>query len=145
MSLSMTRRGAMQTALATTLSSAWLRAAQADENGTLTVALSTNPITCDPINMPSHDSMILSQTIWENLVEYDVTGTLRPQLAKAVPEVSKDSLVYTFDLRDDVVFHDGSHLTSEDVKYSIEYTINPDNKASRGPIFSRLSHVAIRN
>jgi len=141
MTLSLTRRGAMQTALATTLSSTWLRTAQADENGTLTVALSTNPITCDPINMPSHDSMIISQTIWENLVEYDITGTLRPQLAKALPEVSKDSLVYTFDLRDDVVFHDGSPLTSEDVKYSIEYTINPDNKASRGPIFSRLSHV----
>ena len=32
-------------------------------------------------------------------------------------------------------------LTSEDVKYSIEYTINPANKASRGPIFNRLSHV----
>jgi peptide/nickel transport system substrate-binding protein len=141
MPLSMTRRGALQTALATTLSPAWLRTAQADENGVLTVALSTNPITCDPINMPSHDSMILSQTIWENLVEYDITGTLRPQLAKALPEVSKDSLVYTFDLRDDVVFHDDSHLTSEDVKYSIEYTINPANKASRGPIFSRLSHV----
>ena len=32
-------------------------------------------------------------------------------------------------------------MTSEDVKYSIEYTINPANKASRGPIFNRLSHV----
>jgi ABC-type transport system substrate-binding protein len=68
-------------------------------------------------------------------VEFDITGTLRPQLAKAMPEVSKDSLIYTFDLRDDVLFQDGTPLTSEDVKYSIEYTINPANKASRGPIF----------
>ena len=50
-------------------------------------------------------------------------------------------LVYTFDLRDDVLFHDGTPLTSDDVKYSIEYTIDPANKASRGPIFNRLSHV----
>jgi peptide/nickel transport system substrate-binding protein len=141
MTFGMTRRAAIQAAAAATLSADWIRTAKADAGGTLTVALSTNPVTCDPINMPSHDSMILSQTIWENLVEYDITGTLRPQLAKALPEVSKDSLVYTFDLRDDVVFHDGSHLTSEDVKYSIEYTINPANKASRGPIFNRLSHV----
>jgi peptide/nickel transport system substrate-binding protein len=141
MTAGMTRRAAIQAAAAATLSSEWIRTARADESGTLTVALSTNPITCDPINMPSHDSMILSQTIWENLVEYDITGALRPQLAKSLPEVSKDSLVYTFDLRDDVVFHDGSHLTSEDVKYSIEYTIDPANKATRGPIFSRLSHV----
>lgn len=137
----LTRRTALQAAAAAVTSSAWVRTAWGDETGTLTVALSNNPITCDPINMSSHDSMILSQTIWENLVEFDIAGNLRPQLAKALPEISADSLVYTFDLRDDVVFHDGTPLTSEDVKYSIEYTINPANKASRGPIFNRLSHV----
>ena len=136
-----TRRATLQTAAAAVLSSAWIRTARADESGTLTVALSNNPITCDPINMSSHDSQILSQTIYENLVEFDITGTLRPQLAKALPEASKDSLVYTFELRDDVLFQDGTPMTSEDVKYSIEYTINPANKASRGPIFSRMSHV----
>jgi peptide/nickel transport system substrate-binding protein len=137
----LTRRTSLQAAAAAVLSSAWVRTAHADETGTLTVALSNNPITCDPINMSSHDSMILSQTIWENLVEFDIAGNLRPQLAKALPEISADSLIYTFDLRDDVVFHDGTKLTSDDVKYSIEYTINPANKASRGPIFNRLSHV----
>ncbi|MEJ0020565.1 MAG: ABC transporter substrate-binding protein [Acetobacteraceae bacterium] len=136
-----TRRTTLQSAAAAVLSSAWIRTAQADESGTLTVALSNNPITCDPINMSSHDSQLLSQTIYENLMEFDITGTLRPQLAKAMPEVSKDALVYTFDLRDDVLFQDGTPMTSEDVKYSIEYTINPVNKASRGPIFSRMSHV----
>ena len=114
------------------LSSAWVRTAQADETGTLTVALSNNPVTCDPINMSSHDTQILSQTIFENLVEFDIEGNLRPQLAKALPEISADALVYTFDLRDDVLFQDGTPMTSEDVKYSIEYTINPANKASRG-------------
>jgi peptide/nickel transport system substrate-binding protein len=141
MTSALTRRSALGSAVTAVLSSAWLRTARANESGTLTVALSNNPVTCDPINMSSHDTMILSQTIWENLVEFDITGRLRPQLAKALPEVSKDSLKYTFDLRDDVTFQDGSPLTSDDVKYSIEYTINPANKASRGPIFNRLSHV----
>jgi peptide/nickel transport system substrate-binding protein len=136
-----TRRAALLSAAATVVSSAWIRHAHADETGTLTVALSNNPITIDPINMSSHDSMILSQQIFENLVEFDITGTLRPQLAKALPEISADSLIYTFELRDDVAFSDGRPLTSEDVKYSIEYTIDPANKASRGPIFNRLSHV----
>jgi peptide/nickel transport system substrate-binding protein len=136
-----TRRSTLQATAAALLSLDWIRTARADETGTLTVALSNNPLTCDPINMSSHDSMILSQTIFENLVEFDIAGTLRPQLAKALPEISKDSLIYTFDLRDDVVFQGGQPMTSEDVKYSIEYTINPANKASRGPIFNRLSHV----
>ncbi len=141
MTSALTRRSTLQAAAAAVLSSAWVRTARADETGTLTVALSNNPVTCDPINMASHDTEILSQTIFENLVEYDITGTLRPQLAKALPTISADSLVYTFDLREDVLFQDGTPLTSEDVKYSIEYTINPANKATRGPIFNRLSHV----
>lgn len=136
----LTRRSALQ-ASAAVLSSSWIRTAWADETGTLTVGLSNNPVTCDPINMSSHDTEILSETIWENLVEVDIEGNLRPQLAKALPEISADSLVYTFDLREDVLFQDGTPLTSDDVKYSIEYTINPANKASRGPIFNRLSHV----
>src|ERR1700741_1963916 len=78
------------------LSGAWIRNARADANGTLTVALSDNPTTCDPINMVSHDTMILSQTIWENLLEFDVDGVLKPQLATALPEISADKLVYTF-------------------------------------------------
>lgn len=136
----LTRRSALG-AGAAALSSSRVRTARADESGTLTVALSNNPVTCDPINMASHDTEILSQTIYENLVEFDIEGNLRPQLAKAMPEISADSLVYTFDLREDVVFQDGRPLTSDDVKYSIEYTINPTNKATRGPIFNRLSHV----
>jgi peptide/nickel transport system substrate-binding protein len=136
----LTRRQGLFTA-ATALSAPWLRTARADESGTLTVALSNNPVTCDPINMSSHDSEILSQTIYENLLEFDIHGVLKPQLAKALPEISADSLVYTFDLRDDVAFQDGKPLTADDIKYSLEYTIDPANKASRGPIFNRLSHV----
>jgi peptide/nickel transport system substrate-binding protein len=141
MTVDFTRRSALLAGAASVLSSNWIRTARAADNGTLTVALSNNPVTCDPINMSSHDSEILSQNIWENLVEFDIDGNLKPQLAKALPEVSADALIYTFELRDDVLFQDGTPLTSDDVKYSIEYTINPANKASRGPIFNRLSHV----
>jgi peptide/nickel transport system substrate-binding protein len=145
--LAATRRGLLTAATAVSglsLSPAWLRGAQAQKSGgTLTVALSNNPLTCDPINMASHDSEILSQSIWENLVEFDVDGVLKPQLAKALPDISADKLTYTFDLRDDVYFQNGQKLTTEDVKYSIEYAINPANKASRGSLFNRISHCEI--
>jgi peptide/nickel transport system substrate-binding protein len=136
-----TRRSALHLGAAYALSAPGIRAAKADESGTLTVALPNNPVTCDPINMSGHDVQIISQTIFENLVEFDIEGNLRPQLARSLPVVSADSLVYTFELRDDVLFHDGTPLTSDDVKYSIEYTIDPANKAARGPIFNRVSHV----
>jgi len=141
-----TRRRLLQAVAAVSaggLTGSWLRTAEAAPDGTLTVALSDNPLTCDPINMASHDSMILSQTIWENLVELDIDGELKPQLAKALPEISADRLVYSFELRDDVVFHNGQPLTAEDVKYSFEYMLDPRHNASRRPIFGRLSHVEI--
>jgi len=126
------------------LSPAWLRQARAQNSGgTLTVALSTNPITCDPINMSSHDTQIISQTIWENLVEFDINGILKPQLAKALPTISDDKLTYAFELRDDVYFQNGQKLTAEDVKYSFEYMLDPAHKASRGSLFNRLSHVEV--
>ena len=40
-------------------------------------------------------------------------------------EVAEDGLSYAFKLRDNVKFHDGSSLTSEDVKVSYERIINP--------------------
>ena len=52
----LTRRSGLLAGAASVLSSAWIRTAAADETGTLTVALSNNPVTCDPINMSSHDS-----------------------------------------------------------------------------------------
>ena len=145
--LNPSRRGLLWTASAVaglTLSPAWMRQARAEkQGGTLTVALSTNPITCDPINMANHDTQILSQTIWENLVEYDIDLQLKPQLAKALPTVSADKLTYAFELRDDVSFQNGQKLTAEDVKYSFEYLIDPAHKASRGSLFNRISHVEV--
>jgi peptide/nickel transport system substrate-binding protein len=132
-----TRRSVLQAASVAALAGH----ARADESGTLTVAIPNNPVTCDPINMSGHDVMILSQTIYENLLEFDIDGVLKPQLARALPEISADSLIYTFDLRDDVLFQDGTPLTSNDVKYSLEYAIDPAHKAARGSIFNRLSHV----
>ena len=117
--------------------------AQPNQGKTLSISLPNNPVTIDPINQLNHDSMVLGQTVFENLVEYGIDGVLRPQLAKALPTVSADRKTYTFELRDDVSFQNGQKLTAEDVKYSFDYLLNPDNKASRRGIFTRIAKVTV--
>ncbi|MBS7696778.1 MULTISPECIES: ABC transporter substrate-binding protein [unclassified Chelatococcus] len=115
--------------------------AQPNEGKTLTIVLPSNPITMDPINQLNHDAMVLGQTVFENLVEYDVDGVLKPQLAKALPTISADKKTYVFELRDDVTFQNGKKMTAEDVKYSFDYLLDPENKAARRSLFTRIAKV----
>src|SRR3954470_22428148 len=121
-----------------------LRHALAQSNGkTLTVAIPAGPTTLDPINAVTHDPLVLTGAIFENLVEYDQDGVLKPQLAKALPDISADKLVYTFDLRDDVVFHNGQKMTAEDVKYSFDSLLDVKRGAARRGAFARIDRVEI--
>ncbi len=63
------------------------------------------------------------------LVAYDTDYVMYPDLAEAV-EVQPDGLMYTFKLKQGVKFHDGSELTSADVKYTIDYYRDPANAAT---------------
>lgn len=57
--------------------------------------------------------------MYDGLVNPDSEGNLVDALA-ASHTISDDGKVYTFTLRDGVKFHDGSLLTAEDVKYSLD-------------------------
>jgi len=58
---------------------------------------------------------------------YEAEGNLVPVLATGMPTVSPDLLEYTFDLRTDLVFPDGTPLTAEDVKWSIDRAASGGN------------------
>lgn len=77
----------------------------------------------DPSTGFSNDSAVNS-SVYETLVRYNsggdplVTGVLASDW-----RANEDSTVWTFTLRDDVTFHDGSPLTAEAVKASVERTL----------------------
>jgi peptide/nickel transport system substrate-binding protein len=111
----------------------------------LRVAIPGNPATLDSCYSANHDAMVVSQLIFENLVQVDVNGNLQPQLAKKLPEISEDRKTYTFDLRDDVYFHNGQKMTAEDVKYSFDWVLNPASKAMRHKLFNRIEKVVVES
>ncbi|MFB9410162.1 ABC transporter substrate-binding protein [Dactylosporangium matsuzakiense] len=62
------------------------------------------------------------------------TTALVPDLAEDQPAVSADGLTYTFRLRDDIKFEDGSPIRAKDVKYGIERLFAQD-VLSGGPTY----------
>ena len=71
-----------------------------------------------PTGCSGDDNLVLSN-IYDCLTFLEPNGTLSPGLAERW-EVSNDGLVYTMYLRRGVKFHDGTDLTAEDVKFSLE-------------------------
>lgn len=68
---------------------------------------------------------------YEGLVRLNEDGEIEPLLAESW-DISDDGLEYTFHLREDVTFHDGSEFTAENVQFSLdhlsEWTANaPEN------------------
>ena len=99
-------------------------AAAAGDASTLVVGATEVPSHLDPaVVYELFASNILYNTT-NRLVEYAPgEGNIGPGLATEW-EISDDGLTYTFTLREDVTFHDGSELTSEDVKWSLERATN---------------------
>lgn len=92
------------------------------ERTDLNYALSAEPNSLDPMAIAMMSTFTVTYAIYDNLVEADVDGNYVPSLAEKY-EISDDELTYTFYLRQDVKFHDGTPMTADDVVYSINRTI----------------------
>ncbi|MQA83428.1 MAG: hypothetical protein GEV03_02045 [Streptosporangiales bacterium] len=89
--------------------------------GGLIVGTTDTVNTLDPAKCYNYYCSNILFNVGETLVSYDPkTSELAPKLAAEMPEISDDGKTYTFKLRDGVTFHDGSEMTSEDVKFSLE-------------------------
>ena len=96
--------------------------------GDFTYALSTAPDTLDPHVSGFAVSYRVLKSIFETLVYQDEDHSIEPWLATDW-EISKDQKTYTFNLREDVTFHDGSKFNAEVVKYNFDRIFDPKTKA----------------
>jgi peptide/nickel transport system substrate-binding protein len=84
----------------------------------LTVGMQTEPGTLDPqFNLLGSNTSAL-RNIYDTLLSRDPTLQVRPSLAESWRAV--DETTWEFKLRPGVRFHDGSPLTAEDVRFTIE-------------------------
>ncbi len=83
----------------------------------------------DPIAIGWNADLRRNSLVYEALVHYDpYSGGLQPMLAEQWV-VSKDSKHWTFYLRDDIIFHDGSKFNASTVKWNYDRLINPTHSA----------------
>lgn len=96
--------------------------------GSLKIGLWTDITHLNPfLDNRSTDTAVRS-IVFEGLVDWNRDFSVVPCLAESWT-ISRDGKLYTFRLRRGVKFHNGKELTSEDVKWSLEYIIDPKNGA----------------
>ena len=96
------------------------KAAKIKDGGTLTIGLAEEPDALDPTLARTFVGRIVFLAMCEKLYDLDSHLNIVPQLATALPQVSKDKLTYTIKLRSGVKFNDGTPFDAAAVKKSLE-------------------------
>src|SRR5258706_5818628 len=85
----------------------------------------TDIATFDPGQASDSPSINAIQMVFTGLVQLDDNLKVQPQLASSFDK-SSDGLTYTFHLKPNLQFSDGTPLTSKDVAYSIDRALSPE-------------------
>lgn len=107
--------------------------------GTLKIALDGQPPNLDAPSTPATSTRDTTRMMFETLLTTDENYQAVPMLAESV-DVSEDSKVYTFKLREGVSFHNEKEMTSEDVIASMEYWL--EKSTITGSIFEGATWTA---
>ncbi len=104
--------------------------------GKLIYGLTLSPSGIDPHVNASAELGIPLTSVYDTLVyrKLDTTESFDDQFVPGLAEsweVSDDELTYTFQLRRDVTFHDGTPFDAEAVRANIERIVHPDTQSQK--------------
>ena len=108
----------------------------------ISIGMQQEPTSLDPTSdaTASIDGM-LSHNVYESLTTVNESGQVLPALATDW-QVSPDGLEYTFNLRKNVKYHDGSAFDSEDVLFSFERAMSEDSVNPTKKIFKPIEEIS---
>lgn len=134
-------RGAMFVVVALALALPAVTHAQPRTGGELVLVSTEEPDTLDAQKTGTAATGLLMRYLGDTLVTKDLKGNFTAALARSWT-ASRDGLTWTFQLRTDVKFHDGTPLTAEAVKASIERALAPETKSPiAGALFGPVAGV----
>lgn len=98
--------------------------AEGESQVVVNIARGGDTVTMDPVFAGDNVDIWMESLVFEGLVRTSSDGkAIEPCLATDW-EISDDGLTYTFHLRNDVKFSDGTPVKAEDWEYSIERSLN---------------------
>ena len=103
------------------------KAAAADNVFTLN---SNSKYSLNPMIATNHSNQLICSLVYENMVELDNNFQVIPKLITGWT-CSEDGKSWTFDIDTNHVFHDGTNVTGNDLRLSLEYAIGTDRYSGR--------------
>ena len=99
--------------------------------GVLTLGIPVEPETLDPGDAIYVQEQFILMNLFDSLLSMAPDGSLHPGLASSW-EPNADFSEFTFKLRQDVTFHDGTPFNADAVKASFDHIVSPDVLESGG-------------
>jgi peptide/nickel transport system substrate-binding protein/oligopeptide transport system substrate-binding protein len=107
----------------------------AKSGGNIVVTYKDDVATLDPAIGYDWQTWSMIKSLFDGLMDYDPgTTDLRPGLAESYT-ISDDGMVFTFEMRNGVQFHNGREMTAEDVVYSFNRVTNPTTQSPGAGFF----------
>jgi peptide/nickel transport system substrate-binding protein len=117
-------------------------AADTKTGGTLTIALAEDPDALDPTLARTFVGRMVFLHMCEKLYDLNAKLEIVPQLASALPKLSADKKTMTIPIRRGVRFNDGTPLTAQAVKISLDrHRTLP--RSARASEISPISSVSV--
>ena len=110
--------------------------------GTLRVSYGNEIASLDFHTAPGYEMMWVAMNVGCGLVNITPDGKFVPDAAESW-QMSPDGLVYTFKLRKNVLFHDGSKVDAAAVKFSIDRLMDPETRSAMRPFFDPVQSMEV--
>jgi peptide/nickel transport system substrate-binding protein len=111
--------------------------------GSYTEGLLGQPRLINPLLATSTTDQALIRLVYSGLYKYNGQGSIVPDLATGMPEISEDQKEYTVHIRPGSTWHSGRPLSADDVVYTIAALQDPSYKSPARSEWQNTSVIKI--
>ncbi|WP_084478238.1 ABC transporter substrate-binding protein [Fervidicella metallireducens] len=119
----------------------WSCFCKTKSNGYIRWATFSDPKTLCPIMSDDSGSSDVIGMLFTGPYKYDKKTNMVPDMATAMPEISKDNLTIKFKIKPGIKWHDGVELTSADIKFSYDLIRDPQVLSPRYADFMSIKNI----